>query len=245
MTVPHNSLPRYAAVFGGGGLFGIGYGLGVVDGLRTRGIDLHGSPMLGTSAGSWVAAATALKVSFETLVNLPVPTFPNPRSGVLAEIASRAFGHHTHSDVSVVVTSLPRLRRTVLSGANIALAQLLAASSAVPGLLAPQRINGTRYVDGGVRSAVSVDLAPGAHTLVIIAPLAGAMFGPFGRFVDDRTDRQQKIWHDQHGGSFIEFSPKATTADIASLPHHLFDQRRAVEAYHRGFDEAISISLTP
>ena len=238
-------MPRYAGVFGGGGLFGIGYGLGVLDGLRTRGIDLHGSPMLGTSAGSWVAAATALQVSFDTLVSLPVPKFPNPRAGVLAKIASLAFGQHTDPLVSVVVTQVPRLRRTVFSGANIPLAQLVAASSAVPGLLAPQRINGTRYVDGGVRSAVSVDLAPGAHTLVIIAPLAGAMFGPLGRYVDHRTDQQQKIWHDQHGGTFIEFSPKATTADIASLPHHLFDQRRALEAYHRGFDEATSVSLAP
>jgi predicted acylesterase/phospholipase RssA len=240
-----NPVPRYAGVFGGGGLFGIGYGLGVVDGLRTRGIDLHGSPMLGTSAGSWVAAATALQVSFETLVALPVPTFPNPRAGVLAETAALAFGQHTDPLVSVVVTQVPRLRRTVLNGADIPLAQLVAASSAVPGLLAPQRINDKRYVDGGVRSAVSVDLAPAAHTLVIITPLAGAMFGPFGRYVDHRTDQQQKEWHDEHGGTFIEFSPKATTADVASLPHHLFDQRRAVEAYHRGFDEATSMSLTP
>lgn len=239
----NNPAPRYAGVFGGGGLFGIGYGLGVVDGLRTRGIDLHGSPMLGTSAGSWVAAATALQVSFETLVALPVPTFPNPRAGVLAETAALAFGQRTDPHVSVVVTQVPRLRRTVLNGSQIPLAQLVAASSAVPGLLAPQRINGVRYVDGGVRSAVSVDLASAAETLVIITPLAGAMFGPFGRYVDHRTDQQQKQWHDQHGGHFIEFSPKATTADVASLPHHLFDQRRALEAYHRGYDEATSISL--
>lgn len=231
--------PRYAGVFGGGGLFGIGYGLGVVHGLASRGVDLRHSPMLGTSAGSWVAAATALEVSFETLVALPVPRFPDPRSGVLAEIAALAFGDRTHPNVSVVVTSIPRLRRVVLNGADTRLADLVAASSAVPGLLAPQRINGTRYVDGGVRSAVSVDVAPAADTLVIVAPLAGAMFGPFGRLVDNRTDRQQRIWADTHGGSFIEFSPKQSTADVASLPQHLFDQERAVEAYHRGYAEAI------
>lgn len=239
----NNSEPQYAGVFGGGGLFGIGYGLGVVDGLRGRGIDLTGSPMLGTSAGSWVAAANSLHVSLDSLLELPVPKFPNPKAGVLSDIATLAFGNRTDPLVSVVVTQVPRLRRTVLNGAQIPLAQLVAASSAVPGLLAPQRINGVRYVDGGVRSAVSVDLAPRAKTLIIIAPLAGAMFGPFGRFVDHRTDKQQIIWHQQHGGSFIEFSPRATTADLASLPHHLFDQLRAKEAYHRGFEQAATTSL--
>lgn len=235
--------PKYAGVFGGGGLFGIGYGLGIVDGLRERGIDLTNSPMLGTSAGSWVAAATALEITFETLVKLPVPTFPNPREGVLADTARQAFGAHTHPNVSVVVTQLPRLTRTVLSGATTPLADLVAASSAVPGLLAPQRINGQRYLDGGVRSAVSVDLAPAADILIVIAPLAGAMFGPFGRLVDNRTDKQQDTWRTMHGGTFLEFSPKAATAGVATLPHHLFDQDRAIEAYHRGRNEATYIAL--
>ncbi|MSZ81056.1 MAG: patatin-like phospholipase family protein, partial [Actinobacteria bacterium] len=70
-----SSLSPLAGVFGGGGLFGIGYALGVIDGLRERGIDLTGCPMLGTSAGSWAAAATALSVPFDDLVELPVPTF--------------------------------------------------------------------------------------------------------------------------------------------------------------------------
>jgi NTE family protein len=172
-----------------------------------------------------------------------VPTFPNPKEGVLATTAELAFGRRTHPNVSVVVTRLPRLTRTVLSGESTALADLVAASSAVPGLLAPQRINGARYVDGGVRSAVSVDLAPAADILVIIAPLAGAMFGPFGRVVDNRTDKQQDIWRKNHGGQFLEFSPRASTAGIATLPHHLFDQERAIEAYHRGRNEATYIAV--
>ena len=76
--------PPLAGVFGGGGLFGIGYALGVIEGLRERGIDLHGCPMLGTSAGAWAAAATALQVSYMDLAELEVPTFPNPRAGALA-----------------------------------------------------------------------------------------------------------------------------------------------------------------
>ena len=130
--VPGSSLSPLAGVFGGGGLFGIGYALGVIDGLRERGIDLTGCPMLGTSAGSWVAAATALSVPFDDLVELPVPTFPNPRAGVLAASAREVFGEATDPHVRVVVTELPRLKRTVLSGSQHPLADLVAASSAVP-----------------------------------------------------------------------------------------------------------------
>lgn len=234
-----------AGVFGGGGLFGIGYAMGVIDGLRIRGIDLTGCPMLGTSAGSWAASATTLGIPFIDLINLKVPKFPNPRPGVLATSAREVFGEATSSNVRVVVTEVPRLRRVVLSGAEIPLADLVAASSAVPGLLAPQFINGKRFVDGGVRSGVSVDLADSAEVLVVVTPLAGAMFGPFGRFVEGRTDKEQALWSENNKGRFIEFSPSRTTAGIARTPQHLFDHDRAVEAYHHGVTEASNIELLP
>lgn len=237
------SVPPFAGVFGGGGLFGIGYALGIIHGLRDQGIDLTHAPLLGTSAGSWAAAATALDVTFEELVSLPVPKFPNPKPGALANVAKLAFGDRTAPNVRAVVTSVPRLQRVVLNGEHIPLTKLVSASSAVPGLLAPQRINGTWYVDGGVRSGVSVDLASPALTLVVIAPLAGAMFGPFGRYVEGKTDKEQETWLTENGGRFLEFSPRQTTADIASLPQHLFDKARAIEAYHRGRAETSSTTI--
>ena len=231
-----------AGVFGGGGLFGIGYGLGIVDGLRKQGVELRGCPMLGTSAGSWVAAATALEVSFSDLVRLAVPRFPNPRSGVLANSAAVVFGQRHDATVHVVACSLPRLRRTELSGAVYPLSTLVAASSAVPGLLAPQRLGRHLYIDGGVRSGVSVDLATPAELLVVIAPLAGAMFGPFGGLVERKMDREMEMWRDAGGRRTLVFSPNQTTSDIAKWPQDLFDKDKAVEAYYRGLSEA---SRTP
>ena len=234
-----------AGVFGGGGLFGIGYAMGVIDGLRSRGIDLTGCPMLGTSAGSWAVSATALGIPFIELISLDVPKFPNPRPGVLAASAREVFGDATSSNVRVVVTEIPRLRRVVLSGAEIPLADLVAASSAVPGLLAPQVINGIRFVDGGVRSGVSVDLADAAEVLVVVTPLAGAMFGPFGRFVEGRTNKEQAMWSQKNNGRVLEFSPSKTTAGVARRPQHLFDHHRAVEAYHHGVNEALNSDILP
>ena len=53
---------------------------------------------------------------------------------------------------------------------NFPLSSLVAASSAVPGLLAPQKLGEHFYIDGGVRSGVSVDWAHPSETLVVVAP---------------------------------------------------------------------------
>ncbi|MFF4370740.1 patatin-like phospholipase family protein [Streptomyces sp. NPDC001594] len=51
------------------------------------------------------------------------------------------------------------------------LVDAVAASCAVPGVWPPVTIDGRRYVDGGVRSAVNADLAAGYRRVVILAPL--------------------------------------------------------------------------
>lgn len=232
-----------AGAFGGGGLFGIGYALGVLDTLRTRGIDLSTSPMLGTSAGSWAAAATALGVDYQALAALDVPRFPNPRAGVLARSARRVFGAGNVANVNAVACSLPRLRRVELFGASTPIHQMVAASSAVPALLAPQRIKGTLYVDGGVRSGVSVDLAAPADLLIVIAPLAGAMFGPFNDIVERNTHEEIAEWEATTGGRSLLFAPSTMTSRAATLPHHLFDKERAMVAYELARNETLHAPL--
>lgn len=238
------SLNEWGGVFGGGGLFGIGYALGVLDGLKSRGIDLSQSPMLGTSAGSWAATATAFNVSFQDLTEMKVPSFPNPKPGLLASIARDIFGEKTSPLVKVMACALPQLRRTVLDGALYPLSDLIAASSAVPGLLSPQRIGRTRYVDGGVRSGTSVDLGPHADKLLIIAPLSGAMWGPFARFVDRGLNNEIETWSKRTGGQHILFTPRDTAADIARHPKQLFDKEKSVQAYYCGLEEATRRELT-
>jgi len=233
----HSTHVPLAGAFGGGGLFGIGYAMGVLEGLREQGIDLSTAPMVGTSAGSWAAAATALGVDFDQLAALDVPRFPNPRSGVLANSARRVFGNAMRANVHVIACALPRLLRTELDGAKLPLSTMVAASSAVPGLLSPQRIEGRWYIDGGVRSGVSVDLAAPADLLIVIAPLAGAMFGPFNNLVERNTDREIDAWKKSCSGTVRLFAPSAATAKIATLPHHLFDKDRAIEAYAGGRQE--------
>ena len=238
------SVPSLGGVFGGGGLFGIGFAMGVLEGLQPRGIDLSAVPLLGTSAGSWAAAATAFQVPFETLTDMPVPSFPNPKPGLLASIAHEIFGDKTDPLIQVMACALPRLRRTILDGGKYPLSELVAASSAVPALLSPHTINGTKYVDGGVRSGTSVDYGPDVERLVLIAPLAGAMWGPFARFVDNGMYKEVERWKVRTGGKALIFTPHDVAASIARNPKHLFDKARAIEAYHLGREEARIADIT-
>ncbi len=52
--------------------------------------------------------------------------------------------------------------------AGAPLARAVASSCAVPGIYPPVTINGRRYYDGGLRSAINADLAAGCETAVVI-----------------------------------------------------------------------------
>jgi NTE family protein len=57
------------------------------------------------------------------------------------------------------------------SGAD--LADAVTASCALPGLVATHSVNGTPYIDGGVRSTENADLASGYANVVVLSPLGG------------------------------------------------------------------------
>ncbi len=61
---------------------------------------------------------------------------------------------------------------------NVSLVDAVAASCAVPGVWPPVTVEGQRWIDGGMRSAVNADLAAGRARVVILAPITtgfGAM----------------------------------------------------------------------
>jgi NTE family protein len=53
---------------------------------------------------------------------------------------------------------------------GVPVARAVAASCALPAVFPPVTIEGRRYIDGGVRSPVSADLAAGCDLVVVIAP---------------------------------------------------------------------------
>jgi predicted acylesterase/phospholipase RssA len=61
------------------------------------------------------------------------------------------------------------------------LVDAVTASCALPGLVPTHSINGTRYIDGGVRSPDNADLASGYANVVVLSPLGGRSQTPPGR----------------------------------------------------------------
>jgi NTE family protein len=57
------------------------------------------------------------------------------------------------------------------NSSGVSLVDAVAASCAVPGIWPPTTIEGHRYVDGGVRSAMNADYATGASRVLLILPL--------------------------------------------------------------------------
>lgn len=228
-----------AMVYGGGGVFGIAYTAGVATGLRDAGIPVHTAPALGTSAGSWTASALALGLEYEDFAGLPAPHVPNLRPGILAGIAREIFGEATHELVSVSAVCVTSGRRHLLDGGTYPLADLVAASSAVPGLLPPHRVAGRVYVDGGMWSVTSVDAAAEADRVIVVAPLAGSVLGPMGLTAGRLLERELARWRARHPGSEVHMiRPNREIARLAGRnPLGLFDPLRARATYPHAYEQ--------
>jgi NTE family protein len=220
---------RLSIVYGGGGVFGIGYALGVAEGLVASGIDVAAAPSLGTSAGSWVASALALGLTFEDFAGMGTPSVPTRSRDTLLGPARALFGDARHPAVAVSAVALPARRRHILDGGRYQLADLVVASSAVPGLFPPHRIEGRLYVDGGMWSVTSVDAAAEADEVIVIAPLAGPVMGAMGRTAGFLLARELRAWRARHPEKRITMiRPNRQMARMAGRnPLHLFHAERA------------------
>jgi NTE family protein len=228
-------------VYGGGGAFGIAYGAGVAHGLAASGIPVSTAPALGTSAGSWAASIVALGMSYHDLEGIEVPSVPNRQPGALADVARQVFGDARHPLVAASAVSVRTRRRHILDGGRYPLADIVAASSAVPGLLPPHRIEGRLYVDGGMWSATSVDAAADAEHVIVVAPIAGSVVGLMGRTAGLLLDRELRAWRRRHPDHRVTLiRPNREIARHAGrTPLALFDGQRAREVYPLAYEQGL------
>jgi predicted acylesterase/phospholipase RssA len=132
-------------------------------------------------------------------------------------------------------------RRHILDGGAYPLADLVAASSAVPGLLPPHRVDGRLYVAGGMWSATSVDAASEADQVIVVAPLAGVVMGPLGRTAGLLLERELHRWRVRHPESVISLiRPNRAMARVAGIhPLCLFDDERARVVYPMAYEQGL------
>lgn len=160
---------------------------------------------------------------------------------MLVEIAHSIFGEATHELVSVSAVCVRTRRRHILDGGVYPLADLAAASSAVPGLLPPHRVDGRLYIDGGMWSATSVDAAAEADQVIVVAPLAGSVLGPMGRTAGLLLERELGRWRTRHPDSEVYLiRPNKEIARLAGLnPLGLFDGNRARGVYPLAYEQGL------
>lgn len=101
-------------------------------------------------------------------------TVPRRRTGACLAYWTRQLGEGQPWPETRLVTTAVDIttgaRRTFDAASGATLVEAVAASTCLPGLLAPVAIDGHRYIDGGLSSAANADLAAGHGEVVVVSP---------------------------------------------------------------------------
>jgi NTE family protein len=126
---------------------------------------------------------------------------------------------------------------------GVDLVDAVTASCALPGLVPTHSINGTRYIDGGVRSTDNADLASGYANVVVLSPLGGRSRtapAPAGQFEGLRrppewgTDLASQVEALREQGSHVEvITPDAGSR--AAMGTNQMDPATRIPAARAGF----------
>ncbi|MFI5926412.1 patatin-like phospholipase family protein [Micromonospora sp. NPDC051543] len=104
-------------------------------------------------------------------------------------IAEARLPDHDWKDTDLRVTAVDvesGVLRLFTRHDGVPLVDAVAASCAMPQSAAPVAIDGRRYMDGGMRSSLNLDLAPGNGPVIALAPSTAAI-GPWARIEKQRA----------------------------------------------------------
>lgn len=252
-----------ALVLGGGGVTGVAWELGVLEGLRREGVDLTVADIvIGTSAGAVVGtrittgsldeaygeqttpAVHEIGSSFGTMTQIKLGIMlarPGHEDAKWRRVGKAALAAQPGSgdarrdvirsrigdpawpgrDLRITAVDVDRGEFVVfVETSGVSLLDAVTASCAVPLVWPPVPIDGTTYVDGGVRSPANADLAEDAEQVVVLAPMTRA------------ATREHGIAHqlERTGArSSVVVSPDDEASDVMG-PNALDPGRRVVAA---------------
>ena len=227
--------PPVAACFGGGGAFGLGFDMGVARALIEAGIPVGSGPMLGTSAGSWTAAALAVGMDLAEIL-ASWHGAPRDEASRVIDITRGLFGAARDERVSTAAIRLPVLYPRILTGSEHDLADLVAASSSPPRVAVPHGIDGHRYIDAGIVTTTSADRAAPADLLVVVAPMAGPVLGRLGAASERLVAIELMRWR-RRGGHVLYIRPtRAVGALAGTRPTDVLDPATAEPTYRAAYE---------
>ncbi len=152
----------------------------------------------------------------------------------LAELAPDAWPDRPYA--CTAVDALDGAFKLWTAESGVGLARAVASSCSVPGVYPPVTIHGRRYMDGGMRSGTSADMARGYEIVVIIA-LRAAAAGPAAERARATLDGEIAILRE--AGARVEtIFPDA--ASLEALGVNLMDPRRRPAAATAGHTQGAS-----
>jgi NTE family protein len=124
--------------------------------------------------------------------------------------------------------------------AGVPLQAAVASSCSVPGIFPPITIDGGRYIDGGMRSALNTDVAEGHDLVVAVSCMASSIPG-----IDDpRIERMRRQRADEEavltasGGVVHRIDPGPAFLEVSGMGMFLMDSSRGPAAYAAGVEQA-------
>jgi NTE family protein len=126
----------------------------------------------------------------------------------------RSFQRHTEKSLYITAMNLDTAERVVFGhdeDCSLTVSEAVQASTALPGFYKPARINGTDYVDGGVRRTASIDVAIEHDADLIIC------YNPFRPFSNRVTHR-----YDSRSGKFVTEGTPLADQGIVTVLNQVF-----------------------
>ena len=249
-----------ALALGGGAARGFAH-VGVILALEQRGI--HPDIVVGTSVGSFVAALYAagnagpeLQRAALRFDEASITDWALPSRGLLKGQALQDFvNQEVHQQpmealprkLAIVATDLGSGEMMVFERGNVGMA--VRASSSVPGVFQPVRINGREYVDGGLVSPVPVRAARRLGADLVIAvdvsknPAAQSTVGTFDILLQTFAIMGRAIARDELREADVVLRPaleQVGSTDFGSREAAIEQGERAVAAQAEAIDAALA-----
>jgi len=219
-----------ALVLGGGAARGFSH-IGLIQAFEENGIPIH--MLVGTSMGSIVSSLYAAGYSVDNMktivanldsANLVDVIFP-PRGGLIGTERLKRYldvllMHKSFDELEIpfysVITELQTGREVAMHQGNVAVA--VQASMSIPALFPPVEIDGTYFVDGGMKNAVPANVAQAHGANVIIGVDVKKELKDID-FDSILNDIQLTMWF--MIGGYVELNTKA--ADVIIVPDVKYD----------------------
>jgi NTE family protein len=251
-----------ALVLGGGGAVGIGWEAGLIRGLAATGVALgQADVVVGTSAGSVVGAQLTSDraladvvplfavappwVSSEMLAGSPdlVEMFARGASNTVSEeeyVDGFAFlsGTQWPETFRCTAVDIDSGRFVVWDkAAGVEVHRAVASSCSLPGIAPPVTIEGGRYIDGGARDMLNIDLVTGhdvvvAVSCVVLDPPDGRVPDLLAGFLPDIRRRIEEL---RSTGSAVKvIEPSSEVQTLSGWGRRLMDFSRTEAAFDAG-----------